>query len=141
VLLEPTRIYVKSGLAAARSGKVKAFAHITGGGLIENIPRVLPDGTCAALDAARWELPVVFGWLAKTGRIAPEEMARTFNCGVGMAVVTAPDLVGEVVSALDGAGETAFDIGRVEEGVRGCTVHGQAGTWGSHEDWSATHNG
>ena len=69
VLLEPTRIYVKGGLAAARSGKVKALAHITGGGLVENIPRVLPNGTRAALDAARWELPTVFRWLAEAGRI------------------------------------------------------------------------
>ena len=114
VLLEPTRIYVKSGLAAARSGKVKAFAHITGGGLIENIPRVLPDGTCAALDAARWELPVVFGWLAKTGRIAPEEMARTFNCGIGMVVVTAPENANAVASMLEQAGERVLEIGRIE---------------------------
>jgi phosphoribosylformylglycinamidine cyclo-ligase len=114
VLLEPTRIYVKSGLAAARSGKVKAFAHITGGGLIENIPRVLPDGTCAALDAARWELPVVFGWLAKTGRIAPEEMARTFNCGIGMVVVTAPEDANAVAAMLEQAGERVLEIGRIE---------------------------
>src|SRR5689334_13251443 len=114
VLLEPTRIYVKSGLAAARSGKVKAFAHITGGGLIENIPRVLPDGTCAALDAARWELPVVFGWLAKTGRVAPEEMARTFNCGIGMVVVTAPEDANAVAAMLEQAGERVLEIGRIE---------------------------
>ena len=114
VLLEPTRIYVKSGLAAARSGKVKAFAHITGGGLIENIPRVLPDGTCAALDAARWELPVVFGWLAKSGRIAPEEMARTFNCGIGMVVVTAPENANAVAAMLEQAGERVLEIGRIE---------------------------
>ena len=117
VLLEPTRIYVKSGLAAARSGKVKAFAHITGGGLIENIPRVLPDGTCAALDAARWELPVVFGWLAKTGRIAPEEMARTFNCGIGMVVVTAPEDANALAAMLEQAGERVLEIGRIETAV------------------------
>ena len=114
VLLEPTRIYVKSGLTAARSGKVRAFAHITGGGLIENIPRVLPDGTCAALDAARWELPAVFGWLAKSGRIAPEEMARTFNCGIGMVVVTAPEHADAVAAVLEQAGERVLEIGRIE---------------------------
>jgi phosphoribosylformylglycinamidine cyclo-ligase len=114
VLLEPTRIYVKSGLAAARTGKVKAFAHITGGGLIENIPRVLPDGTRAALDATRWELPAVFGWLAKTGRIPPEELARTFNCGIGMVVVTAPEDARALAALLEQAGERVLTIGRIE---------------------------
>jgi phosphoribosylformylglycinamidine cyclo-ligase len=141
VLLEPTRIYVRALLPLVQRARIKGLAHITGGGLLENIPRVLPDGCHAMINTERWQLPAIFALLQDGGRIAPEEMARTFNCGVGMAVVTAPDLVGEVVSALDGAGETAFEIGRVEEGVRGCTVHGQAGTWGSHEDWSATHNG
>src|SRR5262249_61597019 len=89
-LLEPTRIYVKGGLAAARTGKVKAFAHITGGGLVENIPRVLPDGVRAQLDAARWKLPEVFRWLARSGRIPADELARTFNCGIGMVAGNAP---------------------------------------------------
>ena len=117
VLLEPTRIYVKSGLAAARTGKVKAFAHITGGGLLENIPRVLPDDTRAALDATRWELPAVFGWLAKTGRIPPDELARTFNCGIGMVVVTAPEDAQNLAAFLEQAGERVLEIGRIEAGA------------------------
>jgi phosphoribosylformylglycinamidine cyclo-ligase len=114
VLLEPTRIYVKSGLEAARTGKVKAFAHITGGGLIENIPRVLPDGTRATLEAAKWELPEVFRWLAKSGRIPAEELARTFNCGIGMVAVTAPEEAEAIAAVLEKAGERVFEIGRIE---------------------------
>jgi phosphoribosylformylglycinamidine cyclo-ligase len=114
VLLEPTRIYVKSGLAAAHTGKVKAFAHITGGGLLENIPRVLPDDTRADLDAEKWELPAVFGWLAKTGRIPPDELARTFNCGIGMVVVTAPEDAQNLAAFLEQAGERVLEIGRIE---------------------------
>ncbi len=110
-LLEPTRIYVKSGLAAARMGKVKAFAHITGGGLIENIPRVLPSGTHAALDATAWELPPVFRWLAEAGRIAPKELARTFNCGIGMVAVTAPEDAHAIAASLEGAGERVLELG------------------------------
>ena len=141
VLLEPTRIYVRALLALVQEGRVKGLAHITGGGLLENIPRVLPDGCLAVIDTARWQLPAIFTLLQEGGRIAPEEMARTFNCGVGMAVVVAPSLARDVLAALEGAGETAFEIGRIEEGPRGCTVHGPAGTWNSPGDWSATHNG
>ncbi|HWK44382.1 MAG TPA: phosphoribosylformylglycinamidine cyclo-ligase [Stellaceae bacterium] len=112
-LLTPTRLYVRSGLAAVRTGGVKALAHITGGGLVENIPRVLPDGTAAELDARTWPLPPVFGWLAKTAGIAPIEMARTFNCGIGMVVVTAPADKERVTEALIAAGETVFEIGRI----------------------------
>src|SRR5262245_58040053 len=114
VLLEPTRIYVKSGLAAARSGKVKAFAHITGGGLVENIPRVLPDGVRAQLDAARWTLPEVFGWLARSGSVAADELARTFNCGIGMVAVTAPEDAQALAAVLENTGEQVFEIGRIE---------------------------
>ena len=116
-LLEPTRIYVKSALGAARTGKVKAFAHITGGGLTENIPRVLPHGTLAALDAKRWELPPVFRWLAKAGRIGPEELARTFNCGIGMAVVVAAEEAAETARLLEAAGERVLEVGRIESGA------------------------
>jgi phosphoribosylformylglycinamidine cyclo-ligase len=123
VLLEPTRIYVKSGLAAARTGKVKAFAHITGGGLIENIPRVLPDDTRADLDAEKWELPAVFGWLAKTGRIPPDELARTFNCGIGMVVVTAPEDAQALAAFLEQAGERVLRIGRIEAAAGAPEVH------------------
>jgi phosphoribosylformylglycinamidine cyclo-ligase len=129
-LLTPTRIYVKSCLGAIPAG-IKALAHITGGGLIENIPRVLPDGTKAVLDAARWPLPPVFRWLAATGRIAPEELARTFNCGLGMIAVAAPDKAAAVREALERAGETVFEVGRIEAGS-GCAVtdvRGMADAW------------
>jgi phosphoribosylformylglycinamidine cyclo-ligase len=140
VLLEPTRIYVRALLPLVQQGRIKGLAHITGGGLLENIPRVLPDDCHAMINAARWRPPAIFTLLQEGGQIAAEEMARTFNCGVGMAVVVAPGDADQVISDLEGAGETAFEIGRVEEGRRGCSVRGQAGTWGSGEDWSATHN-
>ena len=112
-LLEPTRIYVKSCLSAIRGGGVKALAHITGGGLIENIPRVLPRGLAAEIDVSTWRLPDVFAWLADAGGIAPGEMARTFNCGIGMAVVADAGRAEDVEAALTQAGETVFTIGRI----------------------------
>jgi phosphoribosylformylglycinamidine cyclo-ligase len=92
------------------------------------------------IESGRWTLPPIFDLLQVGGRIAPEEMARTFNCGVGMVVIVAPEAAAEVMNRLEGAGERAFEIGRIEEGARGCTVRGQVGTWNSPEDWSATHN-
>jgi phosphoribosylformylglycinamidine cyclo-ligase len=112
-LLTPTRIYVNSCLAALRAGGVKAFAHITGGGLVENLPRVLPSDLAAVIDATAWELPAVFCWLAAAGGIPAGEMARTFNCGVGMAVVVDADRAGDLQAAFEGAGETVFVIGRL----------------------------
>jgi phosphoribosylformylglycinamidine cyclo-ligase len=111
-LLEPTRIYVKSVLAVHRAGMLKAAAHITGGGLPGNLPRVLPERTMAVLDAASWHPPSVFAWLAKAGGIAPDEMLRVFNCGIGMALV-----VNDAPSAraiLEEHGEQVFTIGRIE---------------------------
>lgn len=140
VLLEPTRIYVRSLLPLVQERLVKGLAHITGGGLLENIPRVLPDGCHAIVDTGRWQLPPIFSFLQAGGRVAPEEMARTFNCGVGMVVVVAPEVAAQITSAVEGWGESALEIGRVEAGQRGCTVHGQSGTWDSPKDWSATHN-
>ena len=140
VLLEPTRIYVRSLLPLVQSKRIKGLAHITGGGLLENIPRVLPEGCHAMIEADRWQLPLIFSLLQEGGRIAPEEMARTFNCGIGMAVIAAPGEAEGVAAALEGAGETATAIGRIEEGPRGCTVRGGAGSWNAHGDWSATHN-
>ena len=140
VLLEPTRIYVRSLLPLVQEGQIKGLAHITGGGLLENIPRVLPNGCHAVVDVSRWQLPSIFVLLQAGGCIAPEEMARTFNCGVGMVVVVAADMAAEVMGAAEGAGESAFEIGRIEAGQRGCKVHGRAGTWNSERDWSATHN-
>ena len=113
-LLLPTRIYVKSCLAAIATGNVKALAHITGGGLLENIPRVLPDGLGVTLSAAAWPLPPVFGWLAREGGIAPEELARTFNCGIGMVIIVGPEKAEVVATALTQSGETVVPIGTVE---------------------------
>jgi phosphoribosylformylglycinamidine cyclo-ligase len=126
-LLEPTRIYVKSCLAAIRGGGVRALAHITGGGLIENLPRVLPDGLAARLDAAAWPEPPVFQWLAEAGGIARHEMYRTFNCGIGMALVAAPGSVAAVRAALEDAGEEVFEIGRIAERGDGPAVTVEGG--------------
>jgi phosphoribosylformylglycinamidine cyclo-ligase len=139
-LLEPTKIYVRSLLPLVQWRKIKGLAHITGGGILENIPRVLPDHCHAVVEADRWSFPLVFSLLQEGGRVAPDEMARTFNCGVGMAAIIAPAEIDSVAAALEATGETAFEIGRIEEGSRGCTVRGLAGTWNSAEPWSATHN-
>jgi phosphoribosylformylglycinamidine cyclo-ligase len=112
-LLEPTRIYVRAGLAACRSGKVKAFAHITGGGLIENPPRVVPDSCAFRLDATAWRLPAVFRWLMETAGIEPMELARTFNCGIGMIAVTAPGDVQATAALLAEHGIEAVEIGDI----------------------------
>ena len=140
-LLEPTRIYVKSLLPLVRQGRIRALAHITGGGLLENIPRVLPDGCHAVVDAGRWALPRIFAFLQAGGSIEPGELARTFNCGIGMVAVVDEAAAEEVAGALRQAGETVFTIGRIESGEKGCTVHGSAETWSAREDWSASHHG
>ena len=119
VLLTPTRIYVKSCLAGVRTKAIKAMAHITGGGLIENIPRVLPTGVAVELDAARWDMPEVFRWLARVGEVEPLEMARTFNCGVGMVVVVSADRADELVDIFHVAGESVSVIGSVREKTDG----------------------
>ena len=111
-LLEPTRIYVKSVLALHRAGLLKAAAHITGGGLPGNLPRVLPAGTCAVIDAGAWPLPPVFGWLARTGGVAAAEMLRVFNCGIGMVLVVSDAVAARTL--LEAEGETVFSIGRIE---------------------------
>jgi len=114
-LLEPTRIYAKHCLSAVRDGHVKALAHITGGGLLDNIPRVLPEGLAVEIDCATWKPPAVFRWLAETGAIEPLGMARTFNCGIGMVAMVAPGDAATVMAALTAAGETVVGIGRVTE--------------------------
>jgi len=111
-LLVPTRLYVKACRAALKAG-AHAFAHITGGGLIDNIPRVLRDHLAAELDATRWELPPVFRWLAESAKIARGEMARTFNCGIGMIAVVAPKDAGAAREAMEQAGERVIEIGRI----------------------------
>ncbi|HEY0314519.1 MAG TPA: phosphoribosylformylglycinamidine cyclo-ligase [Allosphingosinicella sp.] len=140
-LLAPTRIYVKSLLPLVRGGKVKAMAHITGGGLLENIPRVLPDGLHANVDADAWPQPRLMAFLQAQGHIEPEEMARTFNCGVGMAVIVSPEDVNDITQALETAGEAVFQIGSIEPGDKGCTVSGSGGTWSARAEWSGTHYG
>ncbi|MEJ5018879.1 phosphoribosylformylglycinamidine cyclo-ligase [Ochrobactrum vermis] len=113
-LLTPTRIYVKPLLAAIRaSDGIKALAHITGGGFPDNIPRVLPEGLAAEIDLASISVPPVFSWLAKTGGVEPNEMLRTFNCGIGMIAVVKPEKVEEVVAALAAEGEKVVTLGRM----------------------------
>ena len=140
-LLEPTRIYVKSLLPLVREGLIDALAHITGGGLLENIPRVLPAGTHAEVEADGWEQPGLMAFLQAQGNIEPAEMARTFNCGVGMVIAVEPAKAELVRTRLEQAGETVIAVGRIDEGPRGCTVRGSAGTWAARADWSVTHNG
>ena len=93
-----------------------------------------------SIEAGRWQLPLIFSLLQQGGRLAPEEMARTFNCGIGMAVIVAPEAADGVSNDLERAGETVFEIGRIEKGRRGCTVSGKAGAWNADGDWSATHH-
>lgn len=138
-LMAPTRIYVRALLPSIKAGTIKGLAHITGGGLLENIPRVLPKGAHAVVDADGWEQPRLMAFLQAQGGIEPEEMARTFNCGIGMAVVVAADQAQAVAATLTEAGETVVTIGWIEAGERGCTVKGSAGTWSAKADWTATH--
>jgi phosphoribosylformylglycinamidine cyclo-ligase len=140
-LLEPTRIYVKSLLPEIRAGRIAALAHITGGGLLENIPRVLPKGARALVEADGWDQPRLMAFLQAQGNIEPAEMARTFNCGIGMVLVVAPGDVAAVTRALEEAGESVSTVGRIEEGKPGCSVRGSAGTWSARSDWSAEHDG
>jgi phosphoribosylformylglycinamidine cyclo-ligase len=112
-LLTPTRLYVKPVLEVLRGGGVHALAHITGGGLTENLPRVLPEGMGARVDLAAWSLPPVFGWMAQVGHMAQAEMLKTFNCGIGMILVVDPARAGQVIAQLREAGETAVQIGAV----------------------------
>lgn len=128
VLMTPTRIYVKPLLKAIReTGKLKALAHITGGGFPENIPRVLPKHLAAEIDLSAIQAPSVFSWLAKTGGVAANEMLRTFNCGVGMIVVVAAEDADQVTSVLKAEGETVFALGRMvarDEGAAGTIYKG-----------------
>jgi phosphoribosylformylglycinamidine cyclo-ligase len=123
-LLEPTRIYVKSMLALAAAIPVHGYAHITGGGLTDNIPRALPDGLEAVLDRSRWHRDPVFDWLAATGSIAAAEMHRTFNCGIGMVAIVPAGRVDEALRQLLALGERATLIGEVRSGSRGVVIEG-----------------
>jgi len=115
-LLVPTRLYVKSALAAIRSGQVKGLAHITGGGITENLPRCLPDGLDAEVELDAWTAPPVFGWLTKAAGIETSEMLRTFNCGIGLVVVSDVMTSGHVIDAFQENGEKAQRIGRLIKG-------------------------
>ena len=139
-LLQPTRIYVKPLLPLVRDGLIHGLAHITGGGLLENVPRVLPKNCHAVIEASQWEFPPLFALLQEGGAIAPEEMARTFNCGIGMVAIVAAADSEAVIARLEAAGEKASVIGSIESGPRGCTVSGVAGSWASAEDWTAKHD-
>ncbi|KOS22351.1 Bifunctional purine biosynthetic protein ADE1 [Escovopsis weberi] len=122
-LLTPTRIYVKSLLPVL--GAVKGLAHITGGGLVENVPRMLPDGLAAEIAYGTWDMPAVFQWLKAAGNVAPAEMCRTFNAGIGMVVALEADKAAAVSALLREGGETVYEIGKLverQEGAPGCTV-------------------
>jgi phosphoribosylformylglycinamidine cyclo-ligase len=116
-LLEPTRIYVRPVLRALReTGAVKGLAHITGGGLTENLPRVLPDGVAAHVDLGAWRAQAVFGWLRQAGRLDDAEMLRTFNCGIGLVAVVTREQCDAVMRALQAEGEAPVRIGELEAG-------------------------
>jgi phosphoribosylformylglycinamidine cyclo-ligase len=115
-LLAPTRIYVRSVLPLTRAVRVHALAHITGGGITENLPRVLPEGTRARVNIGSWERPAVFRWLQEKGGIAESEMRRTFNCGLGMAVCVATEDLDRALAMLRAAGEDAWVLGGIESG-------------------------
>jgi phosphoribosylformylglycinamidine cyclo-ligase len=141
-LLEPTRIYVKPVLAAieanggAMDGPIKALAHITGGGLSENLPRVLPPTVAAAIDLTSWRAPPVFDWLARAGRLPAAEMLRTFNCGIGMIVVVAKAGADAVIGSLEAAGERPVVIGEITAPT------GEKSTAkGKGEAWAVTYEG
>ena len=119
VLMEPTRIYVRSLQALLASCQVNAIAHITGGGLLENIPRVLPENCAVQLDRASWELPEVFGWLQQAGKVEDQEMYRTFNCGIGMVVVVPEEQCEQALQTLRDNGEQAWLLGQVTAGNAG----------------------
>jgi phosphoribosylformylglycinamidine cyclo-ligase len=114
-LLAPTRLYVKQCLAAIRAGGVHGFAHITGGGLTENIPRALNEGQGLEIDLDSWELPAIFKWLSAQGNMEPREMLKTFNCGIGMTVIVDAASVDAVREALIAAGEEVVELGRVTD--------------------------
>jgi phosphoribosylformylglycinamidine cyclo-ligase len=160
VLLAPTKIYVKSVMPEIRSGRIKALAHITGGGLLENVKRVFPKGlsaniyTSGMLERVDKNIPRnvgalididnitkpnnCFSWLQREGNISAREMLRTFNCGIGMVVVVGREDAEVVIRSLQSAGEKVDSIGTVAEGEVGCTISGHAGSLGQTTDWLET---
>jgi phosphoribosylformylglycinamidine cyclo-ligase len=115
-LMEPTRIYVRPMLKLLAGGWIKGMAHITGGGLVGNVPRMLPEGTHAVIHAARWPRPALFGWLQAQGGVAEDEMHRVFNCGIGMVLAVAPANARKALERLKRLGEVAYEIGSIEKG-------------------------
>jgi phosphoribosylformylglycinamidine cyclo-ligase len=113
-VLEPTRIYVKPVLALAERLPVKGLAHITGGGLTGNVPRILPQGTRAVIRSSAWQRAPLFDWLQREGGVAESEMHRVFNCGIGMVIALAPEHAAEAARLLGEAGETVYEIGAIE---------------------------
>ena len=111
---EPTRIYVKPLLALMQQIKVKGLAHITGGGLVENIPRALPEGVTAVLQQSAWPMPALFKWLQQHGGVAEAEMHRVFNCGIGMTLIVGEKDAAAAMRMLTAAGESVYRIGRIE---------------------------
>ena len=139
-LLTPTRIYVRQCLAGLKTGHIKALAHITGGGIVENLPRVLPTGVVAEIEAVRWPLPPVFQWIMREANLPPQEMCRTFNCGIGMIAVVDPTFAADVAASLGSDGDTVYEIGRIapcQPGKPATVVRGGAGTWDRAEPWTA----
>lgn len=130
-LLEPTRIYVRSCLSAIATGQVRALAHITGGGLVENIPRVLPESLACRIEDGAWPVPPVFAWLGESAQVPGPEMARTFNCGVGMVAIVAVAGADAVLASLREAGETVWPIGRIErrDGGEAVVIEGMGERW------------
>lgn len=124
-LMAPTRIYVPSILSVLRHIRLGAIAHITGGGITENLPRVLPEGTRALVDPKAWIWPPIFGWLQEQGRVDWDEMVRTFNCGVGMIVIVRPEDEAPALHELGESGENAFVIGEIVAGERGVGYFGR----------------
>ena len=114
-LMAPTRIYVKPLLSLMASVEVKGMAHITGGGLVENIPRILQEHLTAVLKKDAWTMPPLFGWLQKHGNVASEEMHRVFNCGIGMAVIVSREQAEQAMAHLKAAGETVYRIGEIRQ--------------------------
>ena len=122
-LLAPTRIYVKPLLELIRTMPVHGLAHITGGGITDNIPRVLPDGLEVVLERRSWQRDPVFDWLQRTGRVEQTEMYRTFNCGIGMVAIVPSDKADAAVALLNSRGETAQIIGEVRKGGHGVVIN------------------
>lgn len=130
-LLVPTKIYVRSLLGPAGQNLIKGMAHITGGGLTENIPRMLPPHLAADMDVKTWEVPAVLQWLRTTGKLPSEEFARVFNTGLGMVLVVGQANLVQAVRELEAAGETVFTVGKLVErtGDEGCVLR-------NLQDWS-----